>query len=113
MAIRRCGEIPRCRRRSVDPYHRGFRNHGLTSLQAEKVMMTRVIPILFALVSTALVQAQGPTIETAWNLIARGQHAQAVMLLRDIVKTDPRNADARLLLGSVLMEAGERSESIS
>src|SRR4051794_2046355 len=76
-------------------------------------MTTRVILILFALVSTALVQAQGPTIETAWNLIARGQRGQAVTLLRDIVKTDPRNADARLLLGSVLMEAGERSESIS
>ena len=40
------------------------------------------------------------------------QRAQAVILLREIVAKDARNADARLLLGSLLMEAGERDESI-
>ena len=30
-------------------------------------------------------------------------------LLRDVIKADPRNADARLLLGSLLMEGGQRA----
>ena len=34
-------------------------------------------------------------------------------LLRDIVTTEPQNADAHLLLGSILMEQGERTESIA
>ena len=57
--------------------------------------------------------AQKPAVETAWQLLAQGKRDQAVTLLRDLIHADPRNADARLLLGSVLMESGERSESIA
>ena len=50
--------------------------------------------------------AQKPAVETAWQLLAQGKQDQAVTLLRDLIHADPRNADARLLLGSVLMEDG-------
>jgi protein O-GlcNAc transferase len=56
--------------------------------------------------------AQKPAVETAWQLVAQGKRDQAVSLLRDLIQADPRNADARLLLGSILMESGQRSESI-
>ena len=51
--------------------------------------------------------------EIAWSLVAKGKSGEAVALLQETVKKDPRNADARLLLGSILMEAGERNESIA
>ncbi|HEX4582412.1 MAG TPA: tetratricopeptide repeat protein [Acidobacteriaceae bacterium] len=57
--------------------------------------------------------AQKPAVETAWQLLSQGKRDQAVTLLRDLIHADPHNADARLLLGSVLMENGERSESIA
>jgi protein O-GlcNAc transferase len=65
------------------------------------------------MVCASLAMAQKPAVETAWQLIAQGKRDQAVTLLRDLIKADPRNADARLLLGSVMMENGQRSESIA
>jgi protein O-GlcNAc transferase len=67
--------------------------------------------LLVVLASFAI--AQKPAVETAWQLIAQGKQAQAVALLRDLIRTEPRNADARLLLGSILMEDGQRAESIA
>jgi tetratricopeptide (TPR) repeat protein len=55
--------------------------------------------------------AQNP-LDQAWQLAASGRQQEAVQLLRALVKTSPANADARLLLGSLLMEAGEKAESI-
>jgi len=57
--------------------------------------------------------AQQPEIETAWRLVAQGKRGEAVSLLRGLIKKYPQNADARLLLGSLLMEANEQSESIA
>ena len=57
--------------------------------------------------------AQKPTVEDAWQLIAQGKRDQAVTLLRGVIQADARNADARLLLGSILMENGQRAESIA
>jgi tetratricopeptide (TPR) repeat protein len=57
--------------------------------------------------------AQQQEMETAWRLVAQGKRTEAVDLLRVLVKKDPRNPDARLLLGSLLMEAGDRAESIA
>ena len=68
---------------------------------------------LLAIACASLAMAQKPAVETAWQLLAQGKRDQAVTLLRDLIHADPRNADARLLLGSVLMENGERSESIA
>jgi protein O-GlcNAc transferase len=57
--------------------------------------------------------AQKPAVEKAWDMIAQGKRAQAVTLLRDLVRTEPRNADAHLLLGSILMEDGQGDESVA
>jgi tetratricopeptide (TPR) repeat protein len=56
--------------------------------------------------------AQTGNVETAWALVAQGKRTEAAALLRNLTKAEPRNADARLLLGSLLMEEGRRSESI-
>ena len=69
--------------------------------------------VLLAIACASLAMAQKPAVETAWRLLAQGKREQAVTLLRDLIRDDPRNADARLLLGSVLMEAGQRAESIA
>ncbi|HEX5483646.1 MAG TPA: tetratricopeptide repeat protein [Terriglobia bacterium] len=73
--------------------------------------MIRRILVFTACASLAL--AQGPPVEEAWTLLSQGHRAQAVQLLEQIIKSRPRDADARLLLGSVLMEEGNRSESIA
>ena len=56
--------------------------------------------------------AQRSPVEDAWNLLAKGQRQQAISLLHDMIRANPADADARLLLGSVLMEQGARAESI-
>jgi Flp pilus assembly protein TadD len=38
---------------------------------------------------------------------------EAIRVVRELIETDPKNADACLLLGSLLMEEGQREESIS
>lgn len=57
--------------------------------------------------------AQKPDVEGAWQLLGQGKRGQAVTLLRGLIQSEPRNADARLMLGSILMEDGQRSESIA
>jgi tetratricopeptide (TPR) repeat protein len=73
--------------------------------------MKRALSILMVLASVAL--AQKASVETAWQLLAQGKRDQAVAFLRDLIRAEPRNPDARLMLGSVLMEAGQRDESIA
>jgi tetratricopeptide (TPR) repeat protein len=72
--------------------------------------MLRFLP---ALACASLLFAQRAPIEDAWDLLAKGERQHAIRVLRGIVKTNPVDADARLLLGSVLVEDGERSESIA
>ncbi|HEX3878639.1 MAG TPA: tetratricopeptide repeat protein [Bryobacteraceae bacterium] len=60
-----------------------------------------------------MAMAQKTDVEAAWKLIGQGKREEAVTLLRGLIQANPRNADARLLLGSVLMEADQRSESIA
>jgi protein O-GlcNAc transferase len=69
--------------------------------------------LLAALICAGLSLAQQASIETAWDLLAKGNRKQAIALLREIIRASPRNADAHLLLGSVLMEEGNRTESIA
>ena len=57
--------------------------------------------------------AQRAPIENAWDLLRQGQRPQAIALLQQIIQQHPDNADARLLLGSVLVEDGRRDESIA
>ena len=66
-----------------------------------------------ALVCAASLLAQQKPVEEAWALLAKNQRPQAIRLLYDIVKANPRDADARLLLGSILQEDGDRVGSIA
>jgi protein O-GlcNAc transferase len=60
-----------------------------------------------------VLQAQRQPVEQAWDLLVKGQRPQAIRLLEKTIEDNPRQADARLLLGSVLMEEGRREESIA
>jgi len=68
---------------------------------------------LAALVCAGLLLAQRKPIEEAWDLAMKGQRPQAIQLLHQIIKDNPRDADARLLLGSLLQEEGNRAETIA
>lgn len=70
-----------------------------------------LLSLLLACAMLAL--AQGPSVEEAWDLLSNGHRTEAVQLLYKIVQAHPRDADARLLLGSILMEEGNGSESIA
>jgi tetratricopeptide (TPR) repeat protein len=63
--------------------------------------------------AAGLLLAQRAPTEAAWDLLAKGRRPEAIRLLHEIINTNPQNADARLLLGSVLMEDGDRAESIA
>jgi Flp pilus assembly protein TadD len=65
------------------------------------------------LVSVGVMAGQRKPVDEAWDLLAAGKRDQAIHLLREITVRNPRDADARLLLGSVLAEAGERAEAIA
>lgn len=73
-------------------------------------MMMRITA---ALLCAGLLYAQKARIEEAWKLAAQGQNQQAIDLLRGLVQDQPRNVDARLLLGSLLAETGKQSEAIA
>ena len=68
---------------------------------------------LAALVWASVLLAQRKPIDEAWDLLMKKQRPEAVRLLREIIQNNPADADARLLLGSVLQEAGDRAESIA
>jgi protein O-GlcNAc transferase len=74
--------------------------------------MTRGI-MLYAIACGGLLWAQRAPVEEAWALLAKGQRQPAIALLHRIIGDNPRDADARLLLGSVLQEEGDRAESIA
>jgi protein O-GlcNAc transferase len=69
------------------------------------------LPIILTFAGSLL--AQRPPTEAAWDLLAKGERPAAIRLLHEIITANPGDADARLLLGSVLMEQGERAESIA
>lgn len=65
------------------------------------------------LVCAVTLLAQTKPVDEAWALLAKKQRPQAIRLLYDIIKTNPNDADARLLLGSILQEEGDRTGSIA
>lgn len=69
--------------------------------------------IAVALFCAGLLYAQNPRIEEAWKLAAAGHEQQAIRILDGVVQDEPSNADARLLLGSLLAEAGKQTEAIA
>ncbi len=71
------------------------------------------VAALLLLALAAALHAQRTPIEDAWDLLRKGERPRAIALLQQIVQQHPADADARLLLGSVLMEEGRREESIA
>ncbi len=69
--------------------------------------------LLAALTAAALAFAQRPAVESAWDLVAQGRRPEAVKLLHEIIQSRPADADARLLLGSLLTEQGDGPEAIA
>src|SRR5260370_25809306 len=55
--------------------------------------------------------AQSST-ERAQEMLSKGSPEQGVALLRQIVKTDPGNVQAHLILGTALAVEGLRNESV-
>lgn len=71
------------------------------------------VPFCLATVGAVTLLAQRNPVEEAWALLAKGQRPQAIRLLYDTVKVQPGDADARLLLGSILQEEGDSAGSIA
>ncbi len=73
--------------------------------------------LVLAILSAALLHAQqptaGPTLDQAWQLTAHGERGEAIHLLETLIVTNPRNTDARLLLGSLFMEEGDKAASLA
>ena len=57
--------------------------------------------------------AQSPALEQAWKRAADGNRQGAEAVLHRLLKTEPGNADAHLLLGSLLAEDGNREAGIA
>jgi tetratricopeptide (TPR) repeat protein len=70
----------------------------------------RLALLLFAVV--VALRGQPSSTEAAWDLLAKGERAQAVQLLHRIVQAEARNAEARLMLGSILAEDGKLTEAL-
>jgi tetratricopeptide (TPR) repeat protein len=60
-----------------------------------------------------LLFSQGSALERAWNLAASGRRDDAIQVAREVIQNKPEDVDARLLLGSLLVEKGDRIESIA
>jgi tetratricopeptide (TPR) repeat protein len=61
----------------------------------------------------SLAAAQGGSLDRVWSLLAKGKRPEAVRLLNEMITSNPSDARARLLLGSVLMEEGKGPESLA
>ena len=65
------------------------------------------------LAGACLAAAQTGSLDQAWSLLAKGQRPEAIRLLHEMIDANPRDAEARVLLGSVLMEEGKGPESLA
>jgi tetratricopeptide (TPR) repeat protein len=75
--------------------------------------LTTVRCILLTLMCCVALVAQQPSaLDRAWSLAAGGHPVESIGLLQTLIASEPRNADARLLLGSLLMEQGDKAASI-
>jgi protein O-GlcNAc transferase len=64
------------------------------------------------LVLAVALLAQRPTLDTAWELAAKGQTEKAIVLLEDLVRKETGNGDARLLLGTLLAANGNQDGAL-
>jgi tetratricopeptide (TPR) repeat protein len=68
--------------------------------------MTRLLFILLFL-------AQRQPVDEAWDMLAKGDRARAAQVLQRIIASNPRDAEARLMLGSLLTEEGKPLEAVA
>ena len=101
------GQVERLGEVAADQLVHATEGSGITRLQ--KIWLIMFLHLLAAL---ALFAAQQPSLEEAWKLAAAGQTDRAIQVAQHVVSINSRNADAHLLLGSLLMEKGEREASI-
>jgi tetratricopeptide (TPR) repeat protein len=57
--------------------------------------------------------AQRSPLDAAWDLAAKGQPEKAADLLEELIRKEPGNGDARLLLGSLLAVQGKVAEAVA
>ncbi|HSU66679.1 MAG TPA: tetratricopeptide repeat protein, partial [Tepidisphaeraceae bacterium] len=60
-----------------------------------------------------MLAAQQTRLDTAWDLLAKGQRQEAARVARQIIQANPRSGEARLFLGSILAEDGATPEAIA
>ena len=72
-----------------------------------------MVRYLAALLWAGVLLAQRKPVDDAWDLLMKKQRPEAIHLLREIIAKNPADADARLLLGSVLQEDGDGPGSIA
>lgn len=65
---------------------------------------------VLAMASTLL--AQRSPIDAAWELLAQGQPEKAASVLEELIRKEPRNGEARLLLGTLLAAKGNLAEAL-
>jgi tetratricopeptide (TPR) repeat protein len=72
----------------------------------------RRVTIFLAFACLLLCQTSS-SVEKAWRLAANGQRDQAMALLQTAIGSNPHDVDARLLLGSLFIDAGRGPEAIA
>jgi tetratricopeptide (TPR) repeat protein len=81
----------------------------------QRVIVNRIVSlwlVCLALACNTHAFAQSLALSQARTFIVQGKLDQAVAILRELVKSDPANFDARTMLGKTLAIQGVRSESI-
>jgi len=73
----------------------------------------RVGLLLTGFVWGSLLFAQRSPVDQAWDLAAKGQREAAIEILHKTIADNASNADARLLLGSLLSDGGNAPEAIA
>ena len=71
----------------------------------------RLVFVLVAL--SAMMVAQRSSLDTAWELAAKGQPDKAIAVLQDLTRKEPANGDAWLLLGALLAGNGRQDEALA
>lgn len=51
--------------------------------------------------------------ENAWKLVGNGHSAEAIQILKQVIRHNPGDADAHLLLGSLLSEEGHHEDAVA
>ena len=82
---------------------------GVTRVRKAFPMSTQ---LLVGLSWAGLLLAQQIALDEAWELVAVGKRPEAIHVLEQIIKADPRHGEARLFLGSILADDGRTAEAV-